>query len=346
MGHMPVSLPRAAPQAAPDPAPEPVARILYASQARITGPVYAEMERIRACAVRHNEPLGVHTALAHQSGWFLQWKEGPPDAVRQIMERVLQDPRHHGCRVMHRSTGARLLPGVWSMSIVQCNDSPADFQARVDQVGAVRLQGLQYAPAAVWRMLSTPLRHPCAGRQDTPGVFRRVMVCSALGEDSFALVQHLAWRHRQEVVRRRFAGPQSLDVGSNYTDLPDGQGAVRVIAMARKGLGLGLTRALMADYPLVVQWCCGTDGHDVDLMQRLVQACGGSATPPVLMGLGASPAAHRAMFQLARRAGMIYLDAQPVQGPDDAWEVISSQLRVIRCAANSLWQQSDFSAGG
>jgi hypothetical protein len=134
MGYMPVSFPRALPGTGP----EPVARILYASQSRINGPVYAQMERIRACAVRHNEPLGVYTALAHQSGWFLQWKEGPADAVRQIMERVLQDPRHHGARIMHRSTGPRLLPDVWSMSIVQCNDSAAEFEARVDQVDAVR----------------------------------------------------------------------------------------------------------------------------------------------------------------------------------------------------------------
>jgi hypothetical protein len=53
-------------------------------------------------------------------------------------------------------------------------------------------------------------------------------------------------------------GRSQLDVGSNYTDLPDGQGAVRVIAMARNGLGLGLTRALLADYPLVVLWCSGS----------------------------------------------------------------------------------------
>lgn len=328
----------------PDAEPVPVARILYASQSRIEGPVYAQMERIRACAVRHNEPLGVYTALAHQSGWFLQWKEGPPDAVRQVMERVLQDPRHHGARIMHRSTGARLLPGIWSMSIVQCNDSAAEFEARVNQVDAVRLRGLQYAPAVAWRMLSTPLRHPCADRQDTPGVFRRVMVCSAGGEDSFALVQHLAWQHRQEVVRRRFAGPQQLDVGSNYTDLPDGDGAVRVIAMARNGLGLGITRALLADYPLVVLWCCGSDVHDLDLMERVVQACASTPTPPVLMGLGASPAANRTMFQLARRGGVIYLDAAPAQGPDAAWEAIQGQLRMMRSPANGLWRQSDFSA--
>ncbi len=323
------------------PATPAVTRVVYASQSRIQGPVYAEMERIRACAVRHNEPAGVHTALAHQSGWFLQWKEGPEDALRPIMARVLADPRHHGVRVLHRSEGARLLPGVWTMSIVQCNDSAAEFEARVNQVDAVRVQGLQYAPATVWRMLSTPLRHACAGQQGTPGVFRRVLVCSAGADESFTLVQKLARHHDQPVVRRRFAGPQALDVGSDYTDLPDGAGAVRVVAMARNGLSLGLTRALLADYSLLVLWGCGDDARDQELMGRMVQSCAALPAAPAMLGLGVSAAAHRAMFLAAHRAGMIYLDGPAVADPDSAWGAVQDQLSVLRPAANGLWRQSD-----
>lgn len=318
-----------------------VTRVVYASQSRVQGPVYSEMERIRACAVRHNEPAGVHTALAHQSGWFLQWKEGPEDAVRQIMERVLSDPRHHGARVLHRSQGPRLLPGVWTMSIVQCQDSAAEFQARVDQVESVRMQGLQYAPATVWRMLSTPLRHACADRQDEPSVFRRVLVCSAGASESFALVQHLAHWGRQPIVRRRFAGPQTLDVGSDYTDLPAPHGAVRVVAMARNGLNLGLTRALLADYSLIVLWGCGIDARDQELLDRMVAACSALPSPPAILGVGVSAPAHRALFLAAHRAGMIYLDGPAAEDPDTVWSAVREQLNVLRPAANGLWRQSD-----
>ena len=44
----------------------PVARIMYASQARITQSVYSEMEKIRHSALKHNEPAGIATALLYQ----------------------------------------------------------------------------------------------------------------------------------------------------------------------------------------------------------------------------------------------------------------------------------------
>ena len=63
------------------------------------------------------------------------------------------------------------------------------------------------------------------------------------------------------------------------------------------------------------------------------------------MSYGAgSPCSNRAMFKLAHRAGLIYLDAAPVQGPDQAWEVIMGQLGEMRSAANNLWRRSDFAA--
>ena len=60
---------------------EPVSRFMYASQANVEGSIYSVIERIRASAVRHNEPAGVATALLYQSGWFAQWKEGPSEAL-------------------------------------------------------------------------------------------------------------------------------------------------------------------------------------------------------------------------------------------------------------------------
>jgi hypothetical protein len=111
---------------------EPVARFMYASQALVHGPIYPEMERIRASAVRHNEPGGVATALLYQSGWFAQWKEGPPEAVLRVMDRVSADLRHHSMQIVHSSRGPRLLAGPWSMSIVQCDDPPSDMAQRID----------------------------------------------------------------------------------------------------------------------------------------------------------------------------------------------------------------------
>ena len=112
----------------------PVARIMYASQASIRHSVYQEMEKIRSSAVKHNEPAGIATALLHQSGWFVQWKEGPAPALQKIMERVAGDVRHFDMRVVHRSRGPRLLTGPWSMAIVQCHETPAEMEARVQHL--------------------------------------------------------------------------------------------------------------------------------------------------------------------------------------------------------------------
>ena len=153
--------------------PQEVSRLVFASRANVRTGVYDEMERIRASALRHNEPKGVSTALLHQSGWFVQWKEGPGDAVLELMERVRCDRRHHAMRIVHASLGPRLLDGPWSMAIVQCGEDPADMGERVERLRRDVLAGRRHSPPAVWRQLSTPLSHPGYRSQADPDAFQR-----------------------------------------------------------------------------------------------------------------------------------------------------------------------------
>lgn len=313
-----------------------VARIVYASQARIEGSVYAEMERIRASAVRHNEPVGVHTALLYQSGWFVQWKEGPGDALLRIMDRVASDRRHTGMRIVHSSRGPRLLSGAWSMAIVQADDDPEEMAARVTELRRAMEAGAQFSPAAVWRRLSTPMRHPGAARQADPDAFQRIMVCSSVGQDSFDLVRWLADQHRQEVVHRRFAGAHALDVGTDYVDFEQDDRVLRVIAMARNGLLLPLTRAFVPDYSHIVLLLSGDLERDSALMFKIAQACAGLPAPPALLGVAEDEATHREIFALAHRLGLIYLPTRATLGDAAAvWEAIQPSLALWRDAANS-----------
>jgi hypothetical protein len=190
-----------------------VARIMYASQAKISQCIYAEMDRIRASALKHNEPAGVATALLYQSGWFVQWKEGPGPQLLETMDRVACDRRHHDLRVIHSSRGPRLLGGPWSMAVVQCRDSPAHMEGRVRLLKLQVDEGRCFSPVAIWRRLSTPMEHPGAMHQEDPDGFQRVLVCSAAGASSFDLVNWLGERYLAEVVHRRFAGAHALDVG-------------------------------------------------------------------------------------------------------------------------------------
>jgi len=319
----------------------PVARIVYASQANICGPVYAQMESIRASAVRHNEPKGVHTALLHQSGWFVQWKEGPGPALRELMERVANDVRHHSLRIVHASRGPRLLSGPWSMAIVQCDDGPQDMTRRVELLRKKMDAGRQYSPPAVWRQLSTPLRHPGAAQQADPEAFQRVLVCSARGLAAFQLVLWLAQRSGQEVVHRRFAGAQDLDVATDYVDFVEGSRIMRVIAMARRGLALPLTRAFVPDYSHVVVLLSGEPAADIRLLHKAALACAHAPVRPVLLGVSARPDAHAPLAQLTCE---LDLDYEAVTAAPDAaasvWAAIEPHLARGREAANSSAAQS------
>ena len=314
--------------------PRSIARIVYASRASIEGPVYAEMERIRASALRHNEPKGVSTALLHQSGWFVQWKEGPGDAVLELMERVRCDRRHHAMRIVHASLGPRLLDGPWSMAIVQCGEDPADMGERVERLRRDVLAGRRHSPPAVWRQLSTPLSHPGYRSQADPDAFQRVLLCSAHGMASFAIVAYLAAGNGQQVVHRRFAGPRDLDVGTDYADIRCGDRVLRVIAMARRGLALPITRAFLPDYSHVLLLLSGDAVADIGLLRRVAGALAGLDPAPAVVGLGTSAAHQQALVPLARELALDYeAVVVPGEGAAAAWSAAQPHLRRWREAA-------------
>lgn len=287
-----------------------VDRLMYASLSSFEGPVFAEMHRIRDHALQRNVADEVHVALLHQSGWFVEWMEGPPAGVHAVMGRVARDARHRGLQLLHSSGGPRRLTEPWSMAIVQTRERPTDFARRVMTLREEHRKGLVPDPATVWRRLSTPLTHPGAAEQAVSDRFQRVMVCSAQGADSFDMVRWLGQRHDAEVVHRRFAGSRAdgLDVATDYVDLDSGTVVRRVIAMARNGLHIGLTQAFLSDYSHVILLLSGDGTRDGNLMQRLVAACVRLAHRPVVVGLGPLPCDHATLQQTARRGGLVYLD--------------------------------------
>ena len=310
---------------------------MYVSQSNVRGSIYTEVQRIRASAVRHNEPAGVATALLYQSGWFAQWKEGPGQALLNIMDRVEADPRHRNMRIIHSSRGPRLLAGPWSTAIVHCDETAADMEQRVELLYRELKQGRHCSPQTLWRRLSTPMRHPGAALQADPDAFQRVLVCAAEGMGSFRLVRWLAEEYDEEVVNRRFAGASDLDVGTDYVDFSEGGRVIRVIAMARHGLSLPLTRAFLPDYSHIVLLLSGDMERDLSLAQRVVQACNGCAAPPALLGVGQGTDVHAAMFALARRSGLIYLgvDCDRPQDAQCSWAAIAPLLANWRHAVHS-----------
>jgi hypothetical protein len=314
----------------------PVARIVYASRSTICHSIYNEMEKIRASALQHNEPQGISTALLYQAGWFVHWKEGPGPALLKRMERVSSDVRHHDLRIVHRSRGPRLLSGPWSMAIVQCRETASEMEERVRLLKSQVDDGREFCPLAIWRRLSTPLQHPAAMYQDDPDCFQRVLVCSASGTGSFDLVNWLGERHGTEVVHRRFAGAHELDVGTNYVDFNQAERVMRVIAMARHGLSVPLTRAFMGDYSHVILLLSLHPDRNVELMERVLSACSKLQQAPILVGVASRPEMHTVPRELATRFHVPYQFAVADSREwTPTWSALQPLLAGWQEAANS-----------
>ena len=289
---------------------ETVNRLVFTSVSCVDGSVFHEMLRIRHRALVRNLADKVYSVLQYQSGWFMQWLEGPEEGIQAVMGRLKADPRHRNVRVLHVSRGPGRLTQPWSMSFRSGQENSTDFGRRVMEMkgeGLVKQASLE--PAAAWRRLSMPMAvaNGCADSDN----YQRVMFCSARGTESFNLVRWLGEKFSAKVMSGRIAGAtRGGDVEKDYVDLDAKAGGVarRVVAMARHGLLIGLTQAFLQDYSHVVLLLCGSGTDNAEMMLTLVSACSQLAHRPVVVGLGGPDCDHAGLRQLARGGGMVYLD--------------------------------------
>ncbi|WP_265502346.1 BLUF domain-containing protein [Paracoccus beibuensis] len=72
---------------------------LYRSTAR-PGLDQGDMHDILTAARRRNQQLELTGCLHHEDGLFFQWLEGPSPALLQVIELLVQDPRHLNLEVL------------------------------------------------------------------------------------------------------------------------------------------------------------------------------------------------------------------------------------------------------
>lgn len=303
----------------PAPGSERVQRLMFASRSRLSEAVFSTMLATRAHAMQRNLADNVFVALLIQSGWFMEWMEGPESGVHAVLDRVARDKRHHSPYLLHQSDGPRRLMEPWSMASVQTHEPAADFTSRVMMLHEEHKQGRADDPAGVWRRLSTPLTHPGAAEQADEWQFQRVMVVAAVGTDAFNLVRWLGDTFNADIVHRRFVGSRSEDgdVATDYCDLPAGPVVRRVIAMSQNGLKIGLTRAFLSDYSHVILLMSGIPGRDHNLLDRFLRSCAQLAHHPIVVGVGPPDTDHATYRQMARTCGHVYLDCE-ILGEIDA----------------------------
>lgn len=109
-----------------------------------------EFDAICATTKRNNGWLKLSGAIVSAGGWFAQLIEGPEDSVDLIVDRIAQDPRHTGMRVVCRSRRAdRRLPG-WRIAYA----GPSRFVETAIQSAAEASEDSDEQQASVTRLLA------------------------------------------------------------------------------------------------------------------------------------------------------------------------------------------------
>ena len=336
-------MPDAVPPFPAEPGDEEVERVVCVSISTVKDAVFAQMEKIRAAALRHNPANGIHAVLLYQSGWFIYWAEGPAVALRKAIEHIRADQRHHSLRIVHFSRGKRLLPTVWSMMMAPSPTTPQEFGLRVQALRFEMDQGRQHSPISAARRLTAPMMLAQARGMADPDAFHRVAVCSAGTSESFALVRWLSEKFGETISRRRVSGIDDRDSGAEYVEFMLDGHPCRVIAISRNSLSYGLTRAMLPDWPYFMLLFAGESRRDHQLMNRVTASCEGLPLTPLLVGIGPDVATHEDMVQRARAHGLAYLNGGLMQ-PEDCgaiWYVIQEHLRRAGPPASSTWPVLD-----
>lgn len=105
-----------------EPAPEAsqLTGVLYVSSA--SGPMTtASLAGLLAVSRDCNRAAGVSGLLLYRSGNFMQYLEGPPDAIAQTKARIYRDPRHNGIITIAELTVSKRRFANWAMGFADCD---------------------------------------------------------------------------------------------------------------------------------------------------------------------------------------------------------------------------------
>lgn len=187
-----------------------------------------------------NSARGLHTALLYTGGWFVQWHEGPAEAVERTWAISRSHDGHCHYRVVHRSTGPGTLREPIDIAALVGADKPTDVAARLFELEREQRER-PLEPLQVWRRLAVPAGGGFARGGGEP---HRAIAVTSEHTEAIELVRALADRLRLPVSYQRLAGPNphAPDAGGAYVDIPARRLRTRVHALSRHVLGLEMTR--------------------------------------------------------------------------------------------------------
>ncbi|AOA58509.1 BLUF domain-containing protein [Acinetobacter larvae] len=104
-------------------------RLLYASTiSDAQSDVYSQLFDILNSSVRFNSRQEVSGVLYYGYGYFTQCIEGEKSTIENLYyNRILKDPRHYNCQLLHYAPCEEKLFKQWSMKFAPINKKIIDF---------------------------------------------------------------------------------------------------------------------------------------------------------------------------------------------------------------------------
>jgi hypothetical protein len=90
-----------------------------------------QLRAIHGAARDLNGIDGISGLLLFNGTHFLQWIEGPPESIDELIERLRRDPRHSGFEIRDERWSDRRMFGDWTMKLVRVR---SNFQLAQDDV--------------------------------------------------------------------------------------------------------------------------------------------------------------------------------------------------------------------
>jgi hypothetical protein len=218
-------------------------RLMGASVCRMPGSVVEQLLGLRAAISHFNARRGLRTALLYSNGWFVQWHEGPRDAVEEMWSLAQAHPGNAHARIVHRSDGPATLPRPLHIASLHSRDKASDVARRIYAIERERELGWTAEPGEIWQALSAPCLIEGADVMAAVARSHVVAVTSEFNE-SVDLVKAVAERSRAPVSYQRFADgdPRMPDIGAAFVDtVNDGQ-VTRLQALSRRALEDGMVQ--------------------------------------------------------------------------------------------------------
>ncbi len=82
-----------------------------------------QLRAIHGAARDLNGIDGISGLLLFNGTHFLQWIEGPPEAIDELIERLRRDPRHSGFEIRDERITTERMFGDWTMKLVRVRSS-------------------------------------------------------------------------------------------------------------------------------------------------------------------------------------------------------------------------------